>query len=263
MSGDSSKDPVANSAPPARVPWQPWRAVVIVVGSFLLSQSLASLLISGIAWVYGTFHNWNSAAMQAWVTHSTVAQFLFTFLAYALLLAFVFPLVHRHKVPLAVFGFKRPKLRDPLYALLALPVYYVLYIVAMLIAVALFPSINLQQSQQLGFSGIHDSAGLLLAFISLAVIPPFAEEAVMRGFLYTSLRKRYAVPAATVITSLLFAFGHLQFGSGTPLLWTAAIFTFVLSLVLVFLRQATGRIWAPMLLHAMVNSISFYQLFIK
>jgi membrane protease YdiL (CAAX protease family) len=46
------------------------------------------------------------------------------------------------------------------------------------------------------------------------------------------------------------------------LLYIAAIDTFTLSLILVYLREKTGGLWSSMGLHAIKNGIAFVSLFI-
>jgi membrane protease YdiL (CAAX protease family) len=118
-----------------------------------------------------------------------------------------------------------------------------------------------EQSQELGFNPVG-TVELILTFISLVILPPLVEELLMRGYLYTSLKKKLSKIAAALVTSVIFAAAHLQFGSGAPLLWVAAIDTFVLSLFLVSLREKTGGLWASMTLHATKNLIAFMSLFI-
>jgi membrane protease YdiL (CAAX protease family) len=105
-------------------------------------------------------------------------------------------------------------------------------------------------------------AQLTLTFISLVILPPLVEETLMRGYLYGSLRKNMSKIGAALVTSIIFASAHLEFGSGAPLLWIAALDTFVLSLFLVYLREKTGSLWAGMLVHALKNGIAFASLFI-
>ncbi len=82
-------------------------------------------------------------------------------------------------------GLTRPKLRDPVYALLALPAYYIVYLIVIAVVTALVPDFNAGQQQQLGFNQAHGSGQLLLVFLSLVVIPPLVEEIVVRGYLYS------------------------------------------------------------------------------
>ena len=54
----------------------------------------------------------------------------------------------------------------------------------------------------------------------------------------------------------------MEFGSGQPLLWVAALDTFTLSMVLCYLRQETDSLWPGILLHALKNCIAFITLFV-
>ena len=100
-------------------------------------------------------------------------------------------------------------------------------------------------------------------FISLVVLPPIVEEILVRGFLYTSLRKYLPRIWAVIIASALFAAAHLPEGnSGAGLLWVAAVDTFILSAVLIYLREKTDKLWASMMVHGMKNGIAFLSLFV-
>lgn len=141
------------------------------------------------------------------------------------------------------------------------PLYYLSYFATILIAGWLAPSLNVDQAQQLGFNPIG-TAQLIVTFVSLVILPPLVEETLMRGYLYTSLKKGLPQISAALVTSAIFASAHLQAGSGAPLLWVAAIDTFVLSLFLIWLREKTGSLWASMTLHALKNGVAFISLFI-
>ena len=66
---------------------------------------------------------------------------------------------------------------------------------------------------------------------------------------------------SALATSALFATPHLfESGSG-GLLWIAGLDTFVLSLVLCYLRERTGRLWAGVGVHMLKNSIAFVSLY--
>jgi len=98
--------------------------------------------------------------------------------------------------------------------------------------------------------------------VSLVVLPPLAEETAMRGFLYTGLKRLFPWTVSGMLVSLLFGAAHLAEGGASGPLWIGAIDTFTLSLVLVFLREKTGNLWAGVALHATKNFVAFYALFI-
>lgn len=94
------------------------------------------------------------------------------------------------------------------------------------------------------------------------MLPPLVEELLMRGFLYKGLKNGLRRAWAVLITSALFAIAHLQFGSGSALLWAAAIDTFVLSLVLIYLVEKSRSLWPAIGVHAMKNGFAFLFLFV-
>jgi membrane protease YdiL (CAAX protease family) len=258
MSKDSSNQQPA-SEPERKFPWSPWWAVVFVVLVYFVSQILSGIVIS----FYPVVKHWSAAQANDWIGNSITAQFFYVLIAEALTVGGIFWFVRHYKVSIRALGLTRPRWTDPLWGVLALPMYYIAFLVVLLVAALLFHGLDVNQTQQIGFSGSHGFIELALTFVSLVILPPIAEEIMMRGFLYGSLKKSLPTIYAAIITSVIFAIGHLQIGSGAPLLWVAAIFTFVLSLVLIFLKEKTGRLYAGMVLHALVNFVSFYQIFIR
>jgi membrane protease YdiL (CAAX protease family) len=82
-------------------------------------------------------------------------------------------------------------------------------------------------------------------------------EILVRGYLYSGLRSNWKFLPAALLTSLMFGLAHLQLGSGAAVVWAAGIDTFVLSMVLVYLREKTGVLYAGILVHALNNLIAF------
>lgn len=232
--------------------------LVAVVFNYLLSGFMGSIVVY---FIYSLFNGTNQA--QDWMNNSTTAQFLYSSLVYVLFLYGVVWLFKRWwGINRQDAGLVRPKFSDPFRALLALPIYYSAYYVTIMLVNWLFPSFNPEQSQPLGFEKSNNPVELLMIFLSLVIIPPIVEEIVMRGYLYGGLKKKLKTVPAALLTSILFAIGHLQLGGGGKLVWVAAVFTFVLSLFLVYLKEKTGRIWASICLHMMINGISFLFLFV-
>ena len=124
-------------------------------------------------------------------------------------------------------------------------------------------SFNMNQKQDLGFSTATTGLPLGLIFISLVILPPLVEEALFRGFLYGGLRGKLKPISAALITSALFALPH-TFGNdaGASLLWVASVDTFLLSLILVYLREKTGSLWPGIFLHMLKNGLAFASLFL-
>ena len=95
-------------------------------------------------------------------------------------------------------------------------------------------------------------SGPLDALVSIgviAVLPALCEELVMRGVLLPSLAAVVPATPAVVLTAAAFALIHFD-----PI---RLLFTFVLGLVLGFLRLRTGSLWPPVVVHLTLNTLTF------
>lgn len=139
------------------------------------------------------------------------------------------------------------------------PASFVAYVLILTIVLSLvssiFPAIDLEQVQDLGFKAFGSRLDNILAFITLVVVAPFAEEVLFRGYLYGKLKSYVPAIWAAIVTSLLFAAAHMQINVG--------IDVFVLSMILCGLRSLTGSIWSGILVHMIKNGIAYYMLFIS
>jgi membrane protease YdiL (CAAX protease family) len=240
----------------AAITWGPVAAVVVSVAIYVLSQVVVSIFIA----IYTSMNHWSKTFIDTWI-EGVWPQFIYVVFVEAISLGMLWRFLKRRKATFKTVGFIRPKWRDAGYSLVGFAIYFPILIAVMVAIKAWVPSINTNQQQQLGFTSTHGPQ-LILVFISLVLLPPIAEEILARGFLYLGLKARMKVFWAALLTSLLFASAHLQFGSNAPLLWTAAIDTFILSWVLIYLREATGGLWASIGLHMIKNFLAFGALFL-
>lgn len=90
------------------------------------------------------------------------------------------------------------------------------------------------------------SRGLNASVIVLWV--PFAEELFFRGFLLAALVAPLGPGRAAIVSSIIFAFGHLMLGAMIPL--------FVTGLLLAWLYLRTRSIWPPITAHAAQNLLA-------
>ncbi len=242
-----------------KILYKPIATILLTIAVFLVPQFIAILVIS----IYPAFKGWTEEESTKWLSDSTAAQFFVMLIVGVFAITAVLYLIKRIKVPPAKIGLVRPVPRDLVYAAVALGVYFATYIAVILIASQFIPGLNVDQEQDIGFEKVTTQAQILMAFFSLVILPPLWEETVFRGFLFTSLRATLRLRWSILITSVLFAAVHLQFGNGEPLLWVAAIDTFILSCFLCILREKTGSLVAPMVLHGAKNFIAFYFLFLR
>lgn len=236
---------------PARNLGSPAWVIFVTILIFLASQIIIAPVIVGLAHLIFSPHTTLD------LEKSIPAQAVFIVAAEGAAAWLAISAVKRRKLGLKVIGLgRRPALKDIGQGLLGFGVFYLLLIIAGIIIGALVPDIN-NEKQNIGFNNISTSSQNLLAFISLVILPPLGEEVLVRGYLYSGLRMALKLWPAVIITSLFFGAAHLELGSGGPLVWAAAIDTFLLSIVLCFLRERTGALYAGMLVHMLNNLIAF------
>ena len=233
--------------------------MVFAVAALFLSQYMADLLLS----IYPFIRGWSAVQANNWFNHSVSVQFLTIFISEILVVYAVYLWLKHFKRQLKDIGLKMIRWLDGIRALIAYPVYMILFWLLLTGATLLFPSINVNQAQHIGFSSVHGYYQLILTFIGLVIIVPIAEEILFRGFLFSSLKKGLPVILAGILTSVIFAGLHLPEGGRAGPLWVGAIDTFSLSLVLVYLRQKTGSLWSGICLHALKNGVAFVILFVR
>lgn len=91
--------------------------------------------------------------------------------------------------------------------------------------------------------------GFILLFTAIAVIAPFGEELLFRGFLQQALEKHWKdVTRAILITAIFFAMIHMN-----PY-WFIQIY--ILGIMLGFLAWKTGSVYPSLILHGLNNAIA-------
>lgn len=227
---------------------QPWGAVAaLIVGfaAYLISQLSVGLAILPLIKSRGEAA---STALDApW------ASLVLTAMSSAIMLGVVWLFLRSKKFKIRDFGFRRPKLREIGIAVLAYIAYFSIFLVVVYSLIALVPSFNSEQAQDVGFVGASGWQ-LVLAFIGLVIIAPISEEIFFRGFLYRGLRRSWPIWLAAIGTSGLFALAHGQ--------WNVGVDVFILSMLLIFVYQKTGNLWLTIGMHATKNLIAFLFLFV-
>lgn len=242
-----------------RTGYGPVSAILVVLFAFFFSQVFAVLLISSAAQLFGT----NTNDIFDKIQNSTEVQFIYTVIAQGVILYIIWVFLKSRAVPWSKIGLgRKPNTKDIAPSLIVFAIYFAVLIAGTAILQGLVPGIDIDQKQQLGFDTAVSPAQLVMVFISLVILPPFVEEILIRGFLYTGLRAKFTKIIAAVVASVIFGIAHLQLGSGAPPLWIAAFDTTILSLFLIYLRERTGALWAGMLVHFLKNGLAFMILFV-
>lgn len=227
----------------------PLRVIVTTIAIFLISQLIAAFIAElGL----GMVHPHASVNLS----DSAAAQFFYILIAEALSIWLVLAVLKRRRLNWSFIGLgRRPVWGDLWRAALGFVAFYALLIIVTVIVNVVSPQLNNQQ-QDVGFNSVNGGLGGVLAFVALVILPPLGEETLMRGYLFSGLRAVWRFGPALLVTSLLFGAAHLT-GGDSGLLWSAAIDTFILSIILVYLRDRTGALYAGMLVHMLNNLIAY------
>lgn len=226
------------------------KAIVLplwVVASFFLATYVLEVLIYIVVSLGVSFSNADATIIDA-----LLAGLIY---AFAIAIAIGVPwFLQRSKTTKNDIGMTRlPSWMDLLLSPAGFIVYFLGSAILVYIASQVVPGFSTDQVQQTGFSHLTHYYQYILAFITLIIVAPVAEEVLFRGYLFGKLRQFLPFWAAMLITSVLFGFVHGQ--------WNVGVDVFALSMVLCSLREITGNIWAGMLLHMIKNGIAFYILF--
>lgn len=94
----------------------------------------------------------------------------------------------------------------------------------------------------------QSAAPVMSLLFALLVAAPMAEEALMRGLVYSLLRRRWSVIASALVSSLTFAALHgnlVQIAVALPL-----------GMLLAFIYEHVNRLWPVIVLHSLFNLAS-------
>jgi membrane protease YdiL (CAAX protease family) len=90
--------------------------------------------------------------------------------------------------------------------------------------------------------------GLIIAILTVDIVPAIAEETLFRGVFLNNLTRHYGVLKALIVISVLFAFIHVN-----P---SVIVSIFLLGLILGYVYLKTENLIYPIMLHFFYNSFA-------
>ena len=171
MSKDSSNtDTDAEHGETAGIPWKPWLGVLFIILVYYAAQIAAGVLLS----IYPGLRHWSQSQTFDWLDNSVGAQFLFILLAEALSIGAVYLFLKGYRRGFGAIGLKKPRWSDVGRGLMAVPVYFLLYVVVVGLVSHFVPGLNVDQRQEIGFDNVHGGLALVLSGIGLYGLVSFS-----------------------------------------------------------------------------------------
>jgi membrane protease YdiL (CAAX protease family) len=131
------------------------------------------------------------------------------------------------------------------------------WLVYILFAAVLSPLLHPDQqdvTQELG-TDKSSAISIAVAGILIVVLAPLSEELFFRGFMLASLRRSMPLWPAALIAAVVWGALHLSGGN-----IGVAIQLSVFGVILAWLYERSGTLWAPITAHALNNTIAFVLL---
>lgn len=110
------------------------------------------------------------------------------------------------------------------------------------------------------FPGYYVAAGMsfmgqspIILILATVILGPIAEELIFRGLTYDRLRHYVSIPAAIIISALMFGAYHanvIQF-----------IYASIMGILLAFYYEKSGSILAPVVAHMVMNAVAIPTFF--
>jgi membrane protease YdiL (CAAX protease family) len=225
----------AGAAPPA-VPWG-LHGLLLVFVLLFLNQGLIAPLIPEEGARRG----------RALMLYDSIAKLT----TVGLVLAFL--AVRFARAPFDLLGLRRAgALRALAFGALVYLAWFPVQVGILFLNRLLFPAADLQRA--LAWMQEDRAPGAIAFYLgTAAVLVPFAEEVLFRGFGQAGMRRLVGPAGALLLTALLFGVAHAALAVLLP--------TFVLGFVLSWLYERTGSLAAPIAAHALHNAVTILFLF--
>lgn len=236
-------------------------AIIVTIVAFFGSQIVGALLFGAFLLLLPGFRGLSGPEVEAKLMANHWLYLALIVLIEILAVTVIWMSMKRRTMTLAQIGLGTFRSSYIWKALLGYGAVVLLNIIVFTWIGSLFPHLNLSQKQDLGVDTAAAGQALIPMFIALVIIPPFVEEFIMRGFLFTALRSRLSFAWSASIVSILFGLAHIT-QSDNGLFWTGAVSFFMLSMVLCYLRERTHSLWPSIGVHMLQNGVAFTFLYI-
>jgi membrane protease YdiL (CAAX protease family) len=225
-------------------PWKPER-VIWLLGALLACFSLGVLVVQGYTWTFGITEG----------APKLPVMLLGTLVTHGLSLFLVGIFLREHRISWSdAFGISGRRLVRTLVlavftAAIVLPITQGLYLLSDILLQKLSQPVVPQQSVQALRKAASETQVIYFSLVAV-LVAPVVEEIIYRGIIYPAIKLEGFPKTAVWVTSILFAWSHVNLVTFLPL--------FFLGAILILLYEATDNLIAPIVTHALFNATNLF-----
>lgn len=228
-----------------QVPWGIPSALWLFVIVWIIISMVLVIIAMALAPIAPAFSWFSHGIMSG----DVYANFIFTTIDTILGFGVIWYFLRRNKSGWKTVGWRKFSIWKAIAFILAIFISFILLAnLAIWLASVLIPGFDANQAQTNDFTSPQASGHHIIVLIALVIFPAIMEETAFRGFIFPAFSKKFGLIWGAVISSLLFAFAHLQFNVG--------IYTFILGLLLCFMYVKLKSIIPGVILHAINNALA-------
>lgn len=229
----------------AKVPWGVKDVLKILLFTFLIPILAYAVLI-----LLSRFGIFPEGIRQSIKNDDPIISSVFSAIMIITEIGLITWLLKKYKLKISDIGIRKfPILKAVGYLLGGIVLFLLLVSIAFALIVVLVPSLDVNQSQDVGFEFGKLGWGLWVSFVFTVVVVPIIEELYFRGIILPAVTKRFGWIIGIAGSSMIFALLHGQYN--------VMIYTFILGCVLSVMYIRLKSIVPGIFLHILNNAIAF------
>lgn len=229
----------------AKVPWGVRDVLKLLILTFLIPSVFFILLI-----VLSRFGVLPESFREAIKNEDTLVTSILSGVTVLTEVGLMIWLLKKYKLKISDLGIRKFLVLKAIgYILGGIVLFLLLVSIAFVLVVMIAPSIDPNQSQDVGFEFGKIGWGLWVSFAFTVIVIPIIEELYFRGIIFPAITKRFGWIIGIAGSSMVFAVLHGQYN--------VMIYTFILGCVLCVMYIRLKSILPGIIFHIINNAVAF------
>ncbi len=229
----------------AKIPWGVRDVLKLLILTFLIPTLLFISLI-----LLARFGILPESFREAIKNEDTIVTSILSGVTVLTEVGLIIWLLKKYRLKLSDIGIRKfSVLKGIGYIVGGIVLFLILVSIAFVLVVMIAPSIDPNQSQDVGFEFGKIGWGLWVSFVFTVIVIPIIEELYFRGIIFPAVTKRFGWIIGIAGSSMVFAVLHGQYN--------VMIYTFILGCVLCVMYVRLKSIVPGIIFHIINNAVAF------